>query len=72
MIDVDPITTVLIANDAAQTILQAGPPGDLPAEVPEFVSNILDAVSGSAGEGGLGETISNLTPGGSESAGSGK
>lgn len=68
MIDADPLTMVLFANDAAQTVLQAGPAGDLPAQVPDFVSDILDAVRNSAGEGGIGETISELTPGGNESA----
>jgi hypothetical protein len=67
MIEADPLTMVLFANDAAQTVLQAGPPSDLPAQVPDFVSNILDAVRDSAGGGSLGERISELTPGGSES-----
>ena len=69
MIEADPLTIATIANDAAHTIMQAGPPSDLPAQVPDFVSSILDAVRGSVGEGGLGETISGLTPGGSEAAG---
>ena len=68
MIEADPLTMVLFANDAAQTVLQAGPPSDLPAQVPDFVSDILDAIRNSSGEGGLGETISELTPGGNESA----
>ncbi|MDZ7849328.1 MAG: hypothetical protein U5K70_00435 [Halodesulfurarchaeum sp.] len=68
MIEADPLSIALMANDAAQTIMQAGPPGDLPAQVPDFVSSILDAVKSSIGEGGLGETISGLTPGGSEAA----
>lgn len=68
MIETDPLSTVLLANDAAQTILQAGPPSDLPAQVPDFVGDILETVRNSAGDGGLGETISELAPGGSEAA----
>lgn len=62
MIEVDPLSMVLIANDAASTILQAGPPSDLPGAVPDFVSDILDAIRNIGGEGGLGEKISELTP----------
>lgn len=69
MIEADPLAIAMMANDAAQTIMQAGPPSDLPAQVPDFVSSILDAVRNSVGEGGLGETISGLTPGGSGAAG---
>lgn len=69
MIEVDPLTMVPIANDATQLILQVGPPSDLPAQVPDFVSDILDLVRNSAGEGGLGDQISDLTPGGTETAG---
>lgn len=73
MIEADPLTIATIANDTAQMLLQAGPPADLPAQVPDFVSSILDTVRGSAGDGGLGEMISGLTPGGSEAAeGAGK
>lgn len=68
MIEADPLTMVLFANDAAQTVLQAGPPSELPAQVPDFVSDILDTVRNAAGEGSLGERISELTPGGNESA----
>lgn len=68
MIEADPLTMATIANDATQTVLQARPPTDLPAQVPDFVSNILETVSGSAGDGGLGEAISELTPGGTEAA----
>lgn len=68
MIEADPLTIVTFANDAANMVLQAGPPSDLPAQVPDFVSNILDAIRSSAGEGGLGETISDLIPGGEEVA----
>ena len=69
MIEADPLTVVTFANDAAQTVLQVGPPSDLPAQVPDFVGDLLDAIRNSAGEGGLGETISELVPGGSEAAG---
>lgn len=68
MIEADPLSMILIANDATQTVLQAGPPSGLPSQVPDFVSNILDAVRNFTGEGGLGETIRGLTPGGSEIA----
>lgn len=68
MIEADPLAMATIANNATQTVLQAGPPADLPAQVPDFVSNILETVGGSAGDGGLGETISELTPGGTEAA----
>lgn len=73
MIEADPLSIVLIANDATQTLLQAGPPTDLPAQVPDFVSNVLETVRNAAGDGGLGETISGLTPGGTEATdGAGK
>lgn len=67
MIEADPLSMVLFANDATQTVLQAGPPSDLPSQVPDFVSSILDAVRNFTG--GLGETISEITPGGNETAG---
>lgn len=70
MIEADPLTMVTFANDTAHMVMQAGPPSDLPAQVPDFVSDILDAVRNSAGDGGLGETISDLVPGG-DAAGSG-
>lgn len=66
MFEADPVTIATLANDTAQTVLQVGPPTDVPAQVPDFVSNIFETVSGSAGNGGLGETISGLTPGGTE------
>lgn len=68
MIEADPLTIVTLANDTAQLVLQAGQPSDLPAQVPDFVSNILEAVRNAPVDGGLGETISELTPGGSETA----
>jgi hypothetical protein len=66
MFEADPITMVQFANNASQMALQAGPPSDLPAQVPDFVLQILSEISSSAGgeSGGLGETISGLTPGG--------
>ena len=73
MFEADPLTIATFANDTAQIVLQAGPPTDLPAQVPDFVSSILETVRGSAGSGGLGETISGMTPGGAEAAdGAGK
>lgn len=69
MIETDPLSMVMIANDATRTVLQAGPPGDLPAPVPDFVSSILDAIRNFTGGGGLGETISELIRGGNETAG---
>lgn len=68
MIEAAPLAIAQFAHDAAGMALQAGPPSDLPAAVPDFVGSILDEVGSSAGEAtdGLGETISGLTPGGSE------
>ena len=66
----DPTTVPMaqIAHDAAQIALQAGPPADLPAQVPDFVSDILARIGESAGDasGGLGESISGMTPSGEE------
>lgn len=69
MIDADPLAVAMLANDAARTALQAGPPADLPAQVPDFVTDIMDAVRSFDGGGGLGETIRDLTPGGAEMGG---
>jgi len=68
MFEADPLTMIQFANDTVQMAMQAGPPTDLPAQVPDFVSNILAEVSSMVGgeSGGLGETISGMTPGGSE------
>jgi hypothetical protein len=68
MFETDPLTMVQFATDTAQMAMQAGPPTDLPAQVPDFVGNILAEVNSMAGgeSGGLGETISGMTPGGSE------
>lgn len=63
MFEIDPHATIQIANDASQLVLQAGPPTDLPAQVPDFVTSILDEINSSVG--GIGEAISELTPGGS-------
>ena len=65
MIEADPLTIAQMATDATEVLLQGGPPTDLPAQVPDFVSEILSQVGASAD--GLGETVSNITPGGSES-----
>jgi hypothetical protein len=70
MIEADPLTIAQFAHDTAGMALQAGPPSDLPGAVPDFVGGILDEIGASAGEAtdGLGETISGLTPGGSETS----
>ena len=64
MIEADPLTVVTFANDATNLLAQASPPVDLPAQVPDFVSDLLSEIRSSAGMEGLGETISELTPGG--------
>ncbi|MDT3435746.1 hypothetical protein [Haloarcula sp. 1CSR25-25] len=68
MFEADPLTMVQFANDAAQTVMQAGPPTDLPGQVPDFVGDILAEVSSMAGgeSSVLGESISGMTPDGSE------
>lgn len=65
MFDSDPLTMVSFAHDAVQLAMQAGPPADLPTQVPDFVGRLLGEISASAADtaGGLGETISELTPG---------
>ncbi len=68
MVEADLITIAPIANDAAHMIAQAGPPTGLPSQVPDFLTGLLDTIGNAAGEGGLGERISELTPGGSEMA----
>lgn len=69
MFEAAPVTIAQFATDATRMVLQAGPPSDLPAQVPDFVLEILREISAGGGEsGGLGETISGLTPGGSETA----
>ena len=49
MFETDPLTMVQFANDVTQMAMQAGPPTDLPAQVPDFVGNILAEVSSAAG-----------------------
>lgn len=66
MFEADPLATIQIANDATQLVLQAGPPAELPSQVPGFVSELLNEIGSAAG--GIGETISGMTPGGSEAA----
>ena len=68
MFEADPTAMALIANNAVDIVAQAGPPTDLPAQVPDFVSNVLGEIGQSAGDAmnGIGETISGLTPGGGE------
>lgn len=68
MFETDPLTMVQFATDTTQMAMQAGPPTDLLAQVPEFVRNILTEISSAVGgeSGGLGESISAMTPDGSE------
>lgn len=70
MFESDPVTMAQFATDAARMAMQAGPPSDLPAQVPDFVGGILAEISSSAGDasGGIGDAISGLTPGGAETA----
>lgn len=70
MFETDPLTMAQFATDTAQIALQAGPPADLPGAVPDFVGNILGEIGSMAGaeSGGLGETISGLTPDGDAAA----
>lgn len=65
MFEVDPLTMVAFTNDTTQMLALAGPPTDMPAQVPGFVGDILAEIGSSAGDamGGIGETISGLTPG---------
>jgi hypothetical protein len=71
MIEATLPTMAQFATETVQFAAQAGPPADLPAQVPGFVSEILGAVgeAGSDAAGGLGDTISGLAPGGSDVAG---
>ncbi|MFC6614022.1 hypothetical protein ACFQAS_03460 [Halopenitus salinus] len=75
MFETDPTLLVALTNEFAATwtngladaVALAGPPSDLPSAVPDFVGDIHDAIrSFSPGDGGLGETIRDLTPGGGE------
>lgn len=68
MFETDPITMVTFTQEAVQIVAQAGPPSDLPAAVPDFVSELLTEISAAAGDAksGLGETIKDIVPGGSE------
>ncbi|WP_144924195.1 hypothetical protein [Halorubrum salsamenti] len=70
MFEADPVTMATLATDAAQTVLQVGPPADAAGQPPAFVQDILAEVGSSAGDaaGGIGETVSDLTPGGSDVA----
>ncbi len=71
MFETDPVTMATLAHNAVDVLAQAGPPAELPAQVPEFVGNVLGELGQAAGEtaDGLGETISGLTPGGEVSDG---
>lgn len=65
MFETDPTLLVTWSGSLADAIALAGPPSDLPAAVPDFVGDIHEAIrSFSGGDGGLGETIRDLTPGG--------
>ena len=68
MFEADPLTMVQLANDTGQMAMQAGPPTGLPAQVLDFVGNILaEGSSTASGEsGGLGESISSMISSGSE------
>jgi hypothetical protein len=75
MFETDPLTTATLAIDAAEVALQSGPPADAASQPPAFVQEILAHVGSTAGDaaGGIGETISGMTPGGSDAAeGAGK
>ncbi|WP_096389409.1 hypothetical protein [Halopenitus persicus] len=70
MFETDPTLLATWSTDLVDTLALAGPPADLPGAVPDFVGEIHDAIrSFGGGEGGLGETISELTPGGESGAG---
>lgn len=71
MLEADPLTIATMAQETTKTVLQAGPPADLPAPVPDFVGQLLEKIQSAAGEGGLGEMISEITPGGGEAAAGG-
>jgi hypothetical protein len=68
MFETDPVAVVTVAQESARTLAMVGPPGGLPAPVPDFVGNILGEIGSALGMDGLGETISGLTPGGEGSA----
>ncbi|MDZ5812588.1 hypothetical protein U4E84_14665 [Halorubrum sp. AD140] len=70
MFEADPLTTATLAADAATVALQAGPPADAASQAPAFVQEILAEIGSSAGDasGGIGETISGMTPGGGDAA----
>ena len=70
MFETDPLTMATLATDAARTALQVGPPADVAAQAPAFVQDILAKIGSTAGDaaGGIGETISGMTPGGSDVA----
>lgn len=74
MFETDPLTTATLATDAAQLALQAGPPADVAAQAPAFVQEILARVGAATGDaaGGIGETISGMTPGGDAAEGAGE
>jgi hypothetical protein len=70
MFEADPLTMATLATDTARMALQAGPPTDVAGQAPGFVQNVLGAISAAAGDaaGGIGETISGMTPGGGAGA----
>lgn len=68
MFETDPTLLMTWSSSLVDTVALAGPPSDLPAAAPDFVGDIHEAIrSFTGGDGGLGETIRDLTPGGSES-----
>jgi len=70
MFEIDPFTLITVAHEIAQTVALVGPPADLPAQVPEFVGDLLGAIGSMAGNvmEGIGETVRALTPGNSSGA----
>lgn len=70
MFEADPLTTATLATDAARMALQAGPPADVASQAPGFVQSVLSEIGSMAGDaaGGIGETISGVTPGGAGGA----
>lgn len=69
MFEIDPLATLTFAQEASNVFL-VGPPGGLPAPVPDFVGDILAEIGSiEDAAGGIGETISELTPAGGDTPG---
>lgn len=70
MFEADPLTMATFAHNAVDVAVHATASSDLPAQVPDFVGHILGEI-GSTAHGamdGLGQTISDMTPGGEAAA----